>query len=165
MESLASAMGFVNFGENPGHYRILETIASHSSNPAADVKEYILRDLINLALGNKDNHPRNTAFIKPAGGGIRLAPWYDLCSMAFDSEGVSRAIRWEKDETQGKVNWDAVFNHLEQAGLIRAKQIRTDAAEKLSYLENLLEEGGDELPSEICEYCRKKTAELRSDMS
>ncbi len=56
--------------------------------------EYVLRDVLNLALGNPDNHGRNTALQKAPDGSVRLAPVYDFCPMRLEPSGIARATTW-----------------------------------------------------------------------
>lgn len=52
--------------------------------------EYLLRDLLNQAVGNTDNHGRNAAMLRD-GEGVRLAPIYDLVPTVMNEQGVTRA--------------------------------------------------------------------------
>ena len=61
---------------------------------AAEVTEYVLRDVLNLALGNPDNHGRNTALAKDIDGCVRLTPLFDFCPMRLDASGVRRSTTW-----------------------------------------------------------------------
>lgn len=53
--------GMPGFEVVPSHDQGCEALIRHSSDPQADVLEYIKRESANLALLNKDNHARNTA--------------------------------------------------------------------------------------------------------
>lgn len=109
LESLCSAAGISEYGASPAHELLLKTIASYSQQPAEDMAEYICRDLLNVVLGNKDNHARNTALLK--GADIRLSPIYDFAPMYLDAAGIARVCRWQDDREQaGKPNWKAIVN-------------------------------------------------------
>lgn len=61
-ESLVSALGVADFGHMDKHEAYVKVLRAYSSTPYEDVLEYIKRDAASLALGNPDNHGRNTAF-------------------------------------------------------------------------------------------------------
>ena len=60
-ESIATLTGMPGFESVPTHDQVCAALLRHCTNPQAEVLEYIKRDVANLALGNKDNHARNTA--------------------------------------------------------------------------------------------------------
>lgn len=63
-ESLVSAIGVARFGHLDTHERYLAAIQEHSDDPLADTIEYLLREVLNQAMGNPDNHGRNNALQK-----------------------------------------------------------------------------------------------------
>lgn len=93
-ESLVAALGVSEFGYAGRHEEYLGVITRHSSAPAADVIEYVLRDLLNVAMGNPDNHGRNSALRKLPDGAIRLSPLFDFAPMRLDPGVIRRATRW-----------------------------------------------------------------------
>lgn len=93
-ESIVSAAGVAAFGYQASHEEYLDAIKAYCDDPAAEVTEYVLRDVLNLGLGNPDNHGRNTALQKTADGGVRLTPLYDFCPMRLDSSGIARSTTW-----------------------------------------------------------------------
>ena len=108
LESFASAAGVAEFGVRAHHEEHGRLIASYSSSPAADMLEYLRRDILNVCMGNTDNHARNHAFIKK-GTVVRLSPLYDFAPMFLSDEGYARVVRWEKDkERLGQPDWTAV---------------------------------------------------------
>jgi serine/threonine-protein kinase HipA len=94
-ESIVSAAGVAAFGHHASHEDYLAVIKDYCDVPAFEAKEYLLRDVLNLALGNPDNHGRNTALQKGADGGVRLAPLYDFCPMRLDFSGIARSTTWK----------------------------------------------------------------------
>lgn len=74
-----------------------------------EVLEYIKRDIANLALGNKDNHARNTAVQRDFDGRIALTPLYDFAPMYLHPDGIARRIRW-RDEQGGRPDWGRVLD-------------------------------------------------------
>ena len=93
-ESLVSALGIAQYGYLGYHEDYLAMIRAVSADPAADTLEYVLRDLLNAAMGNPDNHGRNTALTKHADGGIHLAPLYDFAPMRLSASDIGRSTRW-----------------------------------------------------------------------
>jgi serine/threonine-protein kinase HipA len=108
LESFASAAGVAEFGVRAHHEEQCRLIASYSASPAEDMLEYLRRDILNVCMGNTDNHARNHAFIKK-GAAVRLSPLYDFAPMFLSDEGYARVVRWEKDkERLGQPDWSAV---------------------------------------------------------
>jgi serine/threonine-protein kinase HipA len=81
------------------------------TDPQAEVLEYIKRDVANLALGNKDNHARNTALQRDFSGGVRLTPLYDFVPMYLHPDGIARRIRWKADNGE-RPDWAAVVDEV-----------------------------------------------------
>ena len=75
--------------------------------------EYICRDILNLALGNRDNHGRNTAILKEPDGSMRLSPIYDLGPAFLDARNIARNIRWDAEPPGAEPNWTEVLLNLE----------------------------------------------------
>lgn len=94
-ESLTSALGVPAFGIPRAHEEYLRVIRDFSEDPAADSLEYLMRDVLNLACGNPDNHGRNSALSRPAGGGVRLSPLFDFAPMRLSDAGIARQSRWD----------------------------------------------------------------------
>ena len=93
-ESLVSALGVAEFGHVGSHEAYLAIIARHAADPAGEITEYVLRDLLNVAMGNPDNHGRNTALRKRPDGTVALAPLFDFAPMRLDPSVISRSTRW-----------------------------------------------------------------------
>lgn len=93
-ESLVSAIGISEFAFQSRHEIYLKKIQEVSSDPLQDTAEYLLRDILNLAMGNPDNHGRNTALRKFPDGSIRLAPLFDFAPMKIAAAGIVRSTRW-----------------------------------------------------------------------
>ncbi len=93
-ESLTAAAGVAAFGQDARHEDYLGVLKRVCTDPAAEVTEYVLRDVLNLAMGNPDNHGRNTALQKAPDGSVRLTPLYDFCPMRIDPSGIRRSTRW-----------------------------------------------------------------------
>jgi len=93
-ESLAAALGYTIFGQDSSFEDHIGAIRKASSNPVEDIKEIILRDLLSLAMGDPDNHSRNTAIQKLSDGEVRLSPFFDFAPMRLDRRGIRRSTRW-----------------------------------------------------------------------
>lgn len=90
---------------------------------ASVVEEYLARDLLNILLGNTDNHGRNMALIK-TDTGVALAPIYDLAPMALDPAGIIRTTRWSQtNELGGQFNWQGICEEAAQTTGVPASQL------------------------------------------
>ena len=114
LETLASAAGISAYGVRTNHLELCETIARYATNPKAEIREYLRREILNSALRNTDNHARNTAFIKYANGTIELSPLYDFAPMFLDPSGIVRASIWGPgiERRSGEPDWIAVSREL-----------------------------------------------------
>lgn len=112
-ESIATLTGKVGFEQVPSHNEVCRRLAAISTDPLAEVLEYIKRDVANLALGNKDNHARNTAVQRRFDGRIRLTPLYDFVPMYMHPDGIARRIRWEGNDG-GSPDWSLVLDTVAQ---------------------------------------------------
>jgi serine/threonine-protein kinase HipA len=101
-ESLVSALGVSEFNHIDSHENYLEMLRGVSSDPLADVIEYVLRDVLNLAMGNPDNHGRNTALRKTADGVIRLSPLFDFAPMKLSRAVIVRSTKWDCMKVEGR---------------------------------------------------------------
>ena len=110
MESLYSAAGVAEYGARVPHEALCDAIEAYCTEPEADLLEYIKRDVVNVVLGNKDNHGRNTALLRYETGVVKLAPLFDFAPMYLDPEGIARVCRWSGDaETAGDPVWGKVL--------------------------------------------------------
>lgn len=101
-ESLVSAIGVADFGHVGTHEAYIDVLRQYSADPFSDVVEYLKRDIANLALGNPDNHGRNSAFSKHPDGTIRLSPLFDFAPMRLAKEGIVRSTRWAMMRDHGR---------------------------------------------------------------
>ena len=114
-ESIASLTGLPGFGAVPSHDQVCQELMTRCTDPEAQVLEYIKRDVANLALGNKDNHARNTALQRDFAGGVRLAPLYDFAPMYMHPDGIARRIRWANNDG-GRPDWRRVVDRVCEIG-------------------------------------------------
>jgi serine/threonine-protein kinase HipA len=97
-ESIATLTGRAGFGVVPTHNEVCRKLAEVCSDPLSEIIEYLRRDIANIALGNKDNHARNTALQRDFSGHIALTPLFDFAPMYLHPEGIARRIRWEQGD-------------------------------------------------------------------
>ncbi|KVT50758.1 type II toxin-antitoxin system HipA family toxin [Burkholderia ubonensis] len=108
-ESIASLTGKAGFGVVPTHDEVCWHLVRQCTDPQAEVSEYLCRDVANLALGNKDNHARNTALLRDFAGRVALTPLYDFAPMYLHPDGIARRIRWQ-DNDGGSPDWERVLD-------------------------------------------------------
>lgn len=110
-ESIATLTGMPGFEAVPSHDQVCLELMRHCTDPQSEVLEYLKRDVANLALGNKDNHARNTAVQRDFNGRIALTPLYDFAPMVLHPDGIARRIRW-KDNDGGQPDWGRVIDRV-----------------------------------------------------
>ncbi len=130
-ESLVSAIGVADFGHVGTHEAYIDVLRHYSADPFTDVVEYLKRDIANLALGNPDNHGRNSAISKHQDGTIRLSPLFDFAPMKLAREGIVRSTRWAMMRDGGR-------DHLPHWKSICA-ELTIDAAEQKALAATLSE--------------------------
>ncbi|EMN5130864.1 type II toxin-antitoxin system HipA family toxin [Burkholderia contaminans] len=108
-ESIASLTDKAGFGVVPSHDEVCWHLVRQCTDPQAEVAEYLCRDVANLALGNKDNHARNTALQRDFDGRVALTPLYDFAPMYLHPDGIARRIRWEGNDG-GQPDWGRVLD-------------------------------------------------------
>jgi len=95
-EDFCQALGLVPAvkHENEGGPNVADCaglIHQHSAAPARDVIAFLDALLFNFLIGNNDAHSKNYSLLLDGPGAIRLAPLYDLLSIAA-IEGASRDL-------------------------------------------------------------------------
>ncbi|KRE99988.1 toxin HipA [Frateuria sp. Soil773] len=159
VESVYSLAGVTRPGSYMTHPQAVAALASawtaagQAGEVPALLRDYLRRDLLNLLLGNSDNHGRNTAVLRHADR-LELAPIYDLAPMVMDEEGIIRTTKWgEPAERAGEVNWHAACEALRPWGDPQRlfEDLRADA-EALRALPDLLRDL--DLPQAVFEHPR-----------
>jgi serine/threonine-protein kinase HipA len=115
LESLCSLAGVAEFGARIPKETLARTIADYATDPQGELRELVLRDVLDVALGNTDNHARNTSVLKKLDGTIELSPLYDFAPMVFDQRGIARFCRWR--DGSDYPDWNAVASFLATLGL------------------------------------------------
>ena len=110
-ESIATLTGLPGFGVVPTHDEVCRALLARCTHPQDEVLEYIKRDVANLALGNKDNHARNTAVQRDFTGNVALTPLFDFVPMYLHPDGIARRIRWEGND-DGQPDWSRVIDRV-----------------------------------------------------
>lgn len=113
VESLYSMAGVTESGAPLKHDHVIVELAKLLTDFKQELREYLWRDLLNLALGNRDNHGRNTAVLKDIDGTMRLAPLFDVGPTFLDARSITRAMRWEAEEP-GRQHWPAILDRLDR---------------------------------------------------
>jgi serine/threonine-protein kinase HipA len=142
MESLCSLAGIAEYGVSMPHNTLCDSIILYCTEPGRDLLEYIKRDIVNVVMGNKDNHARNSAVIRRQDGFVELSPLFDFAPMYLDPAGIARVCRWEGEAEQaGNPEWGRVLdsypNHLHDARSVLRK-----FAEKLVRLPDIMRRHG-----------------------
>lgn len=153
-ESLYSLAGRSGFDINLSHNQACAVIAKYCTDPVADITEYVLRDVTNIVMGNKDNHGRNTAFQRFADGRVTLSPLYDFAPMFLHPEGITRRMRWEQDDG-GAPDWRSVAEQAAEAGNIDITMLRqrlAKFADKIAQLPEIMAQ--HDVPHNIIEQLR-----------
>lgn len=116
-ESTSSFCGSTGFGSAPTHNEMCRRLAQVATDPVAELAEYVRRDMVNVALGNKDNHGRNTAIQRRQDGTIGLAPLFDFAPMWLHPDGIARKMRWDLDDG-GSPDWSSAITQAAEAGQV-----------------------------------------------
>ncbi|WP_343289806.1 HipA domain-containing protein [Ferranicluibacter rubi] len=130
-ESLVSAIGVADFGHVDTHEAGIDVLRQYSADPFTGIVEHLKHDIANLALGNPDNHGRNSALSKHQNGTIRLSPLFDFASMRLAKEGIVRSTRWAIMRDGGR-------DHLPDSNRI-CREVMPDPAEQKALAASLCE--------------------------
>lgn len=146
LESATSICNWSGYGPGISNNQICRAMTRLLDNPAPAVLEFLRRDLLNLALGNVDNHGRNTAFLK-APGETTISPLFDFAPMFLDPEGIPRASRWEQESPMTLPDWGQIAENIECPGLSAAdirRQLRLDI-DRVQELSETMQRSGVDL--------------------
>ncbi len=156
MESLYSLAGVCGFGVAPRHEQLCHDLMEQilPEDRMDQALEYIKRDVLNVIMGNTDNHGRNTAVLRDQSGRITLSPLYDFAPMYLDPEGIARVTRWDNSrETAGQPDWRSVAAFFEAWMSTDTLIDRlADLIEPLSTLSGTMQSAG--IDPAIIERCR-----------
>lgn len=114
VESMYSICGVVDSARTQiRHDHVLIELAKHVTDFPTEFVEYVRRDLFNIALGNRDNHGRNTALLKDVDGTMALAPLFDFGPSFLDARAIVRVIRWDGEGPLAIGGWKKVAADLD----------------------------------------------------
>ena len=154
VESMYSLCGITQSVIRMDHVDVVDRlakawIAADQESEIPDmISEYLRRDLINLIVGNTDNHCGNLSILRSKER-VSFAPVYDLAPMLLDIEGIVRRTRWPTAmERLGSVDWAAVCTHFAHWANPEwlLDRLRADACLLLALPDLLLDLG---LPQEV----------------
>ncbi|EDM25205.1 hypothetical protein LNTAR_03214 [Lentisphaera araneosa HTCC2155] len=112
LESLYSIAGISQRGQISDNFHFCELLAKYSTSPSQDVLEFLKRDVLNILLGNPDNHGRNSAMLKK-NAEVRLSPLYDFAPMFYDPNDIfMRRSIWFSNEESGRPSWGCILTKL-----------------------------------------------------
>jgi serine/threonine-protein kinase HipA len=112
MNSLYAVADIPGFGAAVHHDVYCHALARVASDPVRELREYILRDILNLALRNTDNHGRNAAILRTEVH-VELSPLFDFAPMFLDPEGIGRISRWEDERPGSQPEWGIICEKFE----------------------------------------------------
>lgn len=136
-ESIAVLCNKAGFGVRLSHNEICQTLAAACTDPLTEIIEYLKRDIANVALGNKDNHARNTAIQRDWLGQITLTPLFDFAPMWLHPQGIARVTRWQYDDEGGSPRWASVLAQIATATGLNVDPIKQALIDWLPRLEQL----------------------------
>ncbi|WP_353506575.1 MULTISPECIES: HipA domain-containing protein [unclassified Variovorax] len=134
-ESIAAMTGTAGFGIALSHDEVCRRLVRICTDPQTEVLEYLRRDAVNLALGNKDNHARNTALQRDFNGRIGLTPLFDFAPMYLHPDGIARRSRWDGND-DGRPDWTRVLDSV-CAGAMPQNGDRHEALDRQSLANGL----------------------------
>ena len=138
-ESIASLCGTGGFGAAPSHNTVCARLGQVATDPAGAVIEYLKRDIANVALGNKDNHARNTAIRRTPDGAISLTPLFDFAPMWLHPDGIARRMRWQSDDG-GAPDWASAIAQACDAAKVDQGRVRAEVAHIAAPLASLFDD-------------------------
>jgi serine/threonine-protein kinase HipA len=153
LESLCSIAGVSDFGAPVSKLKLARALALSVGDRNVVLEEFIARDVLDVAMGNTDNHARNTAVLKDHNGRVGLSPLYDFAPMMLDPRGIHRGSRWE--DGLDHPDWSQVADTL--APLVEAKRVRgwlLALSPKVARLEATMRDAG--VPHDVVAQCKPR---------
>ncbi len=133
-ESLLTLMNKVGYGITFYHQEAVQAMQEKCTHAHLDIAEYLLRDMVNMAFGNRDNHGRNTAFHR-YNNHTGISPLFDFAPMYLDQDAIARSAKWQNFEKLGSVNYVEVIEWI----FDKMDCVRSNKGEFFSYLSPVLE--------------------------
>jgi serine/threonine-protein kinase HipA len=154
LESLASLVGVTDFAVSVSKETLALAISRYTTDPHSELREFVARDVLDVAMGNTDNHARNTSVLKGTDGTIALSPLYDFAPMVLDRRGIARVSRWQ--DGSDYPDWTLVAKTLEQLGLDSrsTRQWLRGLSERVSHLPETMRGAG--VPDQVVGACLQR---------
>ncbi len=154
LESLCSLSGVAEFGVAIPKERLAKALATYATQRETELRELVVRDVLDVALGNTDNHARNTSVLKRADGAVALSPLYDFAPMFLDGRGIARVCRWA--DNSAYPDWNVVVAALVGLGLDPAttKEWLRTLADQVAALPTVMREC--RVPDAVTRQCEER---------
>jgi serine/threonine-protein kinase HipA len=151
LESLCSLAGVAEFGATLPKERLARALAAYATGRETELREFVLRDVLDAALGNTDNHARNTSVLKRADGQVTLSPMYDFAPTFLDARGIARVCRWA--DGHDLPDWNGVVGAMAELGLDAGatRAWLSGLAEQVALLPGIMRDCG--VPDSVTERC------------
>ncbi len=157
----------------PGIAACAEMIRAYSTQPAVDLRAFVSWILFNLFVGNNDSHAKNLAMVEVPGGGVALAPFYDLmCTRLYPglSQEFAFAVGGEaRPGSIGREHLDAMAAELRmrpqfiaRLALELAKAMPTAVDAAVQTVSPALPHGAKALATRLKNFVLSTTAKLAS---
>lgn len=112
-ESLASVCNLRGFGLPRSQQTLLRGLRAVVTDLLGETIEFMLRDVLNLAMRDTDNHARNTAVQRLPDGTVQLTPIFDFAPMFLDPEIIPRICHWQASDGKVQRVWTEIVENLE----------------------------------------------------
>lgn len=164
-ESIASLCEIARFGVTEPHDRVVARLAAVATDPQTEIIEYVRRDVLNVVLGNRDNHSRNTALHRCEDGTIRLSPLFDFVPMVYYPDPMPRQSRWTNEHGPGP-DWRRVVEQCREASGLNLPDL-PDALRQLGALLERLPEHAEQagVPAGVIDRQRHSIAHVRESLA
>lgn len=164
-ESLAALTETRGFGVPISLFKMVAAIDRHASNPVEEVVEFMRRDVLNLAMGNTDNHGRNTAMQIALDGRVQLTPVFDFAPMYLDREGIARSCRWRNPGETEISAWEGIIEALpvRDEDRVPIAQGLVDFLKVIDNLEDVMRDCG--VDGVIIEHCKPRIEDERKRLA
>ena len=163
LESLYALAGVTDWGATVSKEVLAATVARFVTEPRGELHELLLRDVLDVALGNTDNHGRNTAVSKSIDGRIELSPLYDFAPMVLDPQGIARVCRWRAEDS-GFPDYASVAEELGRHGLDASatKRWLVELGDRVAELPALMKE--EDIPPFVVDALERRIARVAGDL-
>jgi serine/threonine-protein kinase HipA len=145
------------------HEDNLAVLKQVCTKPVAEITEYLLRQLLNLALGNPDNGGGNMALQKLDNNAIRLSPLFGISPACLT--GMRPAANWACMHGRPGIDWERVCD-VAAAGVMKAcdlKRALSGKSELLRRLPDMAQETG--VPDRVIAAAMGQCGALADDMA